>query len=598
MSNNIIWLIIILLTGSAVAADVPFVFDDSAVDVASYTSDQIRQAYSTSQDLEGVPQISEPKDSEVLAFPITGGSSIPEGTVDEKVGELKIILNARVEPDNRDIRHAALLLAGKHPGDYTIEQVDCIYSYLKGGDDATEGWSYVRDPRGVDYFANASESLNTGKEIGCSGIGDCDDFAILMSALVECVGGTTRIVLARNNTTGGHAYTEVYLGNFSEKSNHVEDIISWLKQKHGTDKIYTHIDTDTKNVWLNLDWGADDKGNAHPGGPFFQGDKHIVLCLRDKYGKSPIRLPEGYVVRTLPSVERYGLIAVLGNLSNPKYSVAFTPDGRTLAAGCGNGTVMLWDTASGSEIRMLDGHSGSVSSVAFSPDSRILASGSGDTSVKLWNVESGSEIQTLEGHYDWGVTSVAFSPDGRTLASGSGDTTVKLWDTASGSEIRTLVGHSYVVTSVAFSPDSRTLASSSADRTVKLWDVASGSEIRTQEGHSNVVHSVAFSPDGRTLASGSGDRTVKLWDVASGSEIRTQEGHSDSVYGVAFSPDGRTLASGSSDTTVKLWDTANGSEIRTLEGHSSAVNSVAFSPDGRILASASYDGTIRLWQMA
>lgn len=176
MSDRIIWLIIFLLTGSAVAVDVPFVFDDSAVDVASYSSDQIRQAYFSSQDLKGVPQISEPKDSEILAFPITGGSSISEGTVDEKVGELKTILNARVEPDNHDIRHVALLLAGKHPGDYTIEQVDCIYSYLNGGDGATKGWSYVRDPRGMDYFANASESLNTGKEIGCSVIGDCDDF--------------------------------------------------------------------------------------------------------------------------------------------------------------------------------------------------------------------------------------------------------------------------------------------------------------------------------------------------------------------------------------------------------------------------------------
>jgi len=113
-----------------------------------------------------------------------------------------------------------------------------------------------------------------------------------MGALVESVGGTTRIILARNNTTGGHAYTEVYLGRINDTSNQVEDIINWLKERFDTDKIYTHIDTDTKDVWLNLDWGSDENGNTHPGGPFYQGERHIVLCIRDKFVKTPLKLPE------------------------------------------------------------------------------------------------------------------------------------------------------------------------------------------------------------------------------------------------------------------------------------------------------------------
>jgi len=115
-----------------------------------------------------------------------------------------------------------------------------------------------------------------------------------MSALVESIGGTTRIILARNNSTGGHAYAEVYLGriNNSDSGDQVEAIIGWLKEKLDADKIYTHIDTDTKDVWLNLDWGPDEKGSAHPGGPFYQGDKHIVLCIRDAFSRTPLRLPE------------------------------------------------------------------------------------------------------------------------------------------------------------------------------------------------------------------------------------------------------------------------------------------------------------------
>ena len=231
-------------------------------------------------------------DNEVLDFPITGGGDLPERSVEKNVSDLKKTLDAAVEPDNPRVHEEALVLALKYPGEKTIDQICSIYGYMKNGDQSKNGWGYVSDPRGLDYFNYANMSLKVGDRAGCVGGGDCDDFAILMSALVESVGGTTRIVLARNSTTGGHAYTEVYLGQINAAGSQVETIIDWLKGKFNTDKIYTHIDTDTKDVWLNLDWGADEKGNAHPGGPFFRGDKHIVLCIRDKFVKTPLKLPE------------------------------------------------------------------------------------------------------------------------------------------------------------------------------------------------------------------------------------------------------------------------------------------------------------------
>ena len=156
-------------------------------------------------------------------------------------------------------------------------------------------------------------------------------------------------------------------------------------------------------------------------------------------------------------------------------------------------------------IATLGEHTDWVNSVAFSPDGITLASGSGDGTVKLWNASTRDHIATLDGHTNI-VRSVAFSPDGTTLASGSIDGKVKLWNVSTKENIATLSGH-HAVASVAFSPDGTTLASGGTqtvgriDNRVILWDVATRTNIATLEGHRSGVRSVAFSPDGTTLAS-------------------------------------------------------------------------------------------------
>jgi tetratricopeptide (TPR) repeat protein len=290
MSPLILWLCIVLCIGSVTAKDVPFVFDETSSDVASYNSAQLEQASSSSPDLAGVPSVSSPSDSEVLELPIVGGGSALVGKTETKEDDLKKTVSSRVEPNHFMVHEVALLLVAKFPGDLIIDQICSIYNYMKNGEGSVKGWSYARDPIGTDFFMYANQSLKIGDKSGCAGVGDCDDFAILMSTLVGSIGGTTRIIFAQNKTIGGHAYAEVYLGSLSDQNSQLDAIINWLKQKFNTDKIYTHIDTDTKDVWLNLDWGVDESGIAHPGGPFFQGDKHIVVYIRDDIPNTPLKL--------------------------------------------------------------------------------------------------------------------------------------------------------------------------------------------------------------------------------------------------------------------------------------------------------------------
>jgi WD40 repeat protein len=317
-------------------------------------------------------------------------------------------------------------------------------------------------------------------------------------------------------------------------------------------------------------------------------------------------------------------------------SVAFAPDGKTVAAAGGHGAVLhLWDAATGKEMHQTD-HRNAVSSVAFTADGRTVLTSAWNQGIHHWDAATGVEQSHREGWAPWlsrdGKTLIAVtgwpeltlhvhdlaagkerrrfpldpedrhfvvSPGGTVLASAGKDGPIRIWDVATGKELRQLGGHRQMVFSLDFLADGKTLVSTSADQTTRLWDVTAGKELRQFAGPCQ-VH--AFSPDGRLRAVlGDGSevpQSVRVLDAATGKEMRRLPGK-EGFYPnyLRFSPDGRNLVVGGYNGQVVVWEVATGQERRSFAGHRGYVGASAFSPDGRFLVTGSSDTTALVWDL-
>jgi WD40 repeat protein len=193
------------------------------------------------------------------------------------------------------------------------------------------------------------------------------------------------------------------------------------------------------------------------------------------------------------------------------YTLVATPDGRRLAAAA-EGEVRFWDLQTGAALPPLRLPLAGPRVLAFSPDGRRLAAGGNEPKVVVVDAASGALVAELVG-FEGRVQSIAFSPDGRHVLTAGLDPALRLWDAETGRLDRTLTGHGLEVLAAVFHPDGTRIASGGHDRSVLIWDAATGLELTRLTGHTSYIFSLAFSPDGETLVSGSGDFTARLWDA-------------------------------------------------------------------------------------
>jgi hypothetical protein len=280
----------------------------------------------------------------------------------------------------------------------------------------------------------------------------------------------------------------------------------------------------------------------------------------------------------------------------PVAAVAFSPDGKLLAAGS-YGRVTVWDLGAAKPVKVLTNVLGAVNDLKFSPDGELLAVAGGQPSargdLRLFDTKEWKLAHSLGGHLDT-VSCVSFSPDGAKLLSASFDKTVRLWDVKGQKALHTFTGHSDFVYAVAFGPDGSWYATASKDRTGRIIDAATGKGLFTLGDTDREVLAVAVHPaTGRVLAAGL-DPEVRWFDPKTGERERRGGGANVATNEIAIDPKGKVVVSGGGDGTVRTTDAKTARPLKTVSA-GSVVFAVAVDPGAKRFAGGCADGTVKLW---
>ena len=293
-----------------------------------------------------------------------------------------------------------------------------------------------------------------------------------------------------------------------------------------------------------------------------------------------------------------------------------SPDAKTLATVFNDSPIHLWDVNTGNLKKTLAGHivkksririntryepSMQVDSVAFSPDGKTLANGSLDGTIHLWNTNSGKLKRILAGQFGF-IKGLTFSPDGKLLASGSDDGSILVWDTETGKHEPFLAERVHSISCVSFSRDGSMLVGGSPNGDIHLFDVVTGNPTKIFTGHIGEISHLMFSPDGSKIASACWDGSVRLWDIETEKLLKTLTApvsvhFNRSCRALLFTDVGNLLGINHEYDFIHLWNVTTGQYKQMLMGHASHLVSFSVSGNGKTLASYSADGTVLLWDL-
>ncbi|MBI5799947.1 MAG: hypothetical protein HZA92_04360 [Verrucomicrobia bacterium] len=301
-------------------------------------------------------------------------------------------------------------------------------------------------------------------------------------------------------------------------------------------------------------------------------EKMIRALAYSLDGKLLVTAGEDGVVRTWRATDGSGVENYKGHTGAVK-AVAFA--GSAVISAGSDSKLLVWDTQPGWTLARTIGSAtgaspltGRVNTLAFSPDGKTLATGSGEPSrsgeLKLWDATTGALVKEFKGAHSDTVQSVDFSGDGKLLVSGAADRFVKAWTVADTKLVKSFEGHTHQVLGVTLKSDGRIIASAGADNAVKVWSLVTGEIVRTVAGFSKEATSINHVGVGDQFLATGGDGKVRLINEA-GSEARTFAGAADFMYSGATTPDGKIVIGGGQDGILRVWNGATGTSITTFE---------------------------------
>jgi RNA polymerase sigma factor (sigma-70 family) len=336
-------------------------------------------------------------------------------------------------------------------------------------------------------------------------------------------------------------------------------------------------------------------GNVTPSHTFALSPDDKTLVLSAGKDVTLYTAEQGAMIRGLPGV-----------LKVP--SLAFSPDGKLLALGDETNTIRLWDIATSTVVGKLIGVKGpgqlrgvgdEIHSLCFTPDSSTLISAGdyGDGTVRIWDVATGKQTGTLQGNFGDSYC-VAVAPDGKTVAVGGANGTLRLWDLATKKVADADLGTQCLLTAVAVDPSGREIATAGNDGMIYMWD-PSGKLLRQWRAHERQIGTLAYGRESGKLFSTGAYSPARYWDSTTGKKLQEYAGSTMTVIGVNFltpAPDGKRLIVAGNNQELQLTDAATGKVEKVVA--QGLIDRAWFSPDGKLLAGGGFDKQVHLWELA